>query len=69
MPDERLTGTLIRLHDSGFGFIKVAGRGDFFVHIHDMRDRKDWVEKTEVSFTPGPPRPGKAPPAFDVAKV
>ena len=70
MPDpKRLTGTLVRIHGEGYGFIHTQDAGDFFVHVKEMRDRADWVEGKQVSFVPGAGQPGKAPPASDVAKV
>ncbi len=70
MPDpKRLTGTIVRIRDEGYGFIHTANDGDFYVNISSMRDRSDWIERTAVSFVPGEGKPGKAPPAFDVARV
>jgi hypothetical protein len=70
MPDpKRLTGTLIRIRDEGFAFIHTVGQGDFYVNVTSMRDRTDWIERTVVSFVPGEGKPGKAPPAYDVARV
>ena len=66
---QRLRGTLTRIHAKGFGFVRVAGRGDYFVHVNEMPDRADWVEGTELSFVPGPTEAGKAPPAHDVVAI
>jgi cold shock CspA family protein len=65
-PDaKRLTGTIIRIREEGYGFIH-AEQGDFYVNIASMRDRGMWREGTRVTFLPGAPRAGKAPPAYDV---
>lgn len=70
---QRRTGTLLRLKDQGYGFIRPDGGGpDFYVSITSMRDRSDWVEGGRVEFTPGDARPtppggkSKAAPAWDV---
>lgn len=67
--DVRLKGTLIRIHEEGYGFIRVPHRGEFFVNVNQLRDRSIWVEGAEVHFTPGRPKSGKAPPAYDVVAV
>jgi cold shock CspA family protein len=65
----RLKGTLIRLRDSGFGFIHVRDGGDYYVHISNMRHRAEWIEGQSVSFVPGEGSVGKAPPAKDVVAI
>lgn len=69
----RLNGTLVRLKDEGYGFIRPDdGTPDYYVSISSMRDRADWIEGSRVQFTPGvafPVRQGqknKATPAWDV---
>lgn len=69
MPTERLIGTLARLRDEGYAFIHVPGKGDFYAHINEFRDRAQWIGGLQVEFTPGKPKPGKAPPAYDVVAV
>ena len=64
---KRLTGTLIRMDPRGFGFIHTPAHGEFYAHISEMRDRKEWNEGAEVSFVPGAAEGKKAPPATDVA--
>ena len=66
---KRLTGTLVRIHGDGYGFIHTQEHGDYFVHVKELRDRADWVEGTQVSFVPAEGQPRKAPPATDVARV
>lgn len=65
----RLQGTLIRIREQGYGFIHVPHGTEHFVNVNQMRDRSAWVEGTEVRFTPGKAKPGKAPPAYDVVAV
>jgi hypothetical protein len=60
----RLVGTLIRIHQDGYGFIQTA-QGEFFINIGSMRDRAAWIPNQVLSFLPGAPREGKATPAYD----
>jgi cold shock CspA family protein len=66
----RLRGVLLRINrEKGYGFIRAAGGGqEYFVHIHEMLNRGDWIEGTPVTFKPGPVKPGarEAPRALDV---
>lgn len=64
----RLTGTLIRIRDEGYGFIHSATM-DYYVNVSSMRDRSAWREGQKVNFLPGPSKPGKAPPAYDVQAI
>lgn len=66
--DTRLQGTIVRIHADGYGFIHTSD-GDFFVNVKQFRNRAAWAEGTEVRFTPGKAKPGKAPPAYDVVAV
>ena len=72
VPDEqpvdpvRFTGTLFRILDEGYGFIKCDGGGkDHFVRVGSMRNRDEWeiaremVEKkggARVTFCSAPPK-------------
>lgn len=61
----RLTGALVRIRPEGYGFIHSES-DDYYVNINSMCDRAQWKEGTRVSFLPGAPKPGKAPPAYEV---
>jgi hypothetical protein len=61
-------GTLIRVHENGYGFIQIhgdVGQGEYYININSMRDRSAWVAGQVLSFLPGEPREGKATPAYD----
>lgn len=53
-----LTGTLIRIHDSGYGFL-MTGKGspDFFIARAQV-DSEAWIKGARFRFTPLPPKPG-----------
>jgi cold shock CspA family protein len=72
----RKTGTLVRIKDEGYGFIRPDdGSPDYFVSITSLHNRAHFRENTVVEFTPGATSlPGdgkksKAPPALDVVAV
>lgn len=73
---QRLTGTLVRIKDEGYGFIHPDNKNpDYYVAISSMLDRRDWEEGKRVEFTPGDPFPAragertKATPAYDVTAL
>ena len=40
MGSERMTGSIARFYpDKGFGFVRVVGRDDVFVHAADLQDK------------------------------
>lgn len=65
----RLTGTLIRIRDEGYGFIHVDRGVEHYVNVSSMRNREDWQRGKIVTFIPGVGRPGKSPPAYDVVAI
>jgi cold shock CspA family protein len=80
MRPPRLTGTLFRILDEGFGFIHSdCGGRDHFVSIAEMRNRADWQAASaaiadkgglRVSFCSGAPKAkNQAPRAVDVAPL
>ncbi len=80
MRPPRLTGTLFRILDEGFGFIHSdRGGRDHFVSITEMRNRADWQAAGDaiadkgglrVSFCSGAPKAkNQAPRALDVVPL
>lgn len=72
----RLTGTLVRVREEGYGFIRPDnGPPDYFVAVSSFRHRKDFRVDQRVEFTPGVARRSsphdrpKAPPAWDVVAI
>jgi hypothetical protein len=69
----RLTGTLTRILEAGYGFIRVAPpderEGEYYINIHSMRDKSAWQLDAVLSFLPGVAREGKATPAYDARQV
>jgi hypothetical protein len=65
---KRLHGTLVRIHDDGYGFIRTD-RGEFYINVNSMRDRSAWHSGQALSFLPGLAREGKATPAYDAEVV
>lgn len=61
---QRLVGTLVRIHEAGYGFIRTT-EGEFYINVNSMRDRTAWAVDQVLSFMPGEPRDGKATPAYD----
>lgn len=73
---ERIRGTLVRVRDEGYGFIRPdAGPPDFYVAVSSFRDRGDFRPGRRVEFTPGVAHRSedggrsKAAPAWDVAGI
>jgi cold shock CspA family protein len=66
---DRLTGTIVRIRPEGYGFCHVAGLGDYYIHVSEMRDMAAWQEGAQVTFSPGPSKNGKSPAAHDVTPV
>lgn len=51
---ERLTGRLIKIFESGYGFLHVGpGKPDHFIHCKDV-DAADWVIGTRFTFISQP---------------
>lgn len=66
--DPVLTGTLVRIHPDGYGFIRTSdGSEEYFVNIVNWPDRSKWVEGVACLFR-GTPRKerSKAPKALDI---
>ncbi len=66
--NKRVTGTLVRIHEKGYGFIRPTNPAlpEHYVNVTDFVNRADWFEGNTVSFVSGPAKPGKAPPAISV---
>lgn len=69
-PARRLTGTLVRKHENGYGFIAVGeGEPDYFI-LKSKVPIACWREGQSFEFTPGEARkPGEAPLALDPKPV
>lgn len=65
---KRLYGTLVRIHEDGYGFIRTD-QGEFYININSMRDRSAWHAGSALSFLPGLAREGKATPAYDAKAI
>lgn len=68
----RLEGTLVRIHEAGYGFIRVvtpSGQEEYYINIGSMRDRSAWAPGRVLSFLPGQPRTDRATPAYDARAV
>lgn len=60
---ERLTGKLIKITDSGYGFLSTGRAGDpnYFI-LRSQVEPPDWIYGRRFTFVAAPPRPGGSSP-------
>lgn len=66
-PAGRLRGTLLRIHQNGYGFIHVGpGLPEYWIQKRQV-PAAEWRTGRALTFLPGQPKkPGTAPAALDV---